>query len=195
MMENNTIDFKQEETVFVDVILPVPIPQYFTYRIPRELYQSVFIGSRVVVEFGKSRVLTAIIVKVHHTPPPIYKAKYILELLDIEPVVTKLQLWLFNWVAEYYMCHEGEVMNIALPAGLKISSLSKIQYNPDFAYPELLSETEIGLIDFLKTQESITYDEVGRLIETKDVNKAIKELVKKHAIIIFEEVKDKYKPR
>lgn len=195
MIESDTLDFKLEETVFVDVILPVPIPQYFTYRIPRDLSQLVNIGCRVVVEFGASRVLTAIIAKVHFTPPPIYKAKYILELLDIEPVVTKLQLWLFNWVAEYYMCHVGEVMNIALPAGLKISSLSKIQYNPDFGHPELLSETEISLIDFLKTQESLSYEEVGRLVETKDVNKAIKELVKKHAIIIFEEVKDKYKPK
>lgn len=184
-----------ENTTFVDVVLPVPIPQYFTYRIPRELANDVKVGLRVVVEFGKNRVLTAIIVKVHHNPPPKYQAKYILELLDTDPIVTSNQLWLFEWVAEYYMCHVGEVMNIALPSGLKISSLSKVQFNPDFNNPELLEHYELSLIEQLKNQDSLNYDEVARLIEGHDVNKTIKNLVAKHAIVIFEEIKEKYKPK
>jgi primosomal protein N' (replication factor Y) (superfamily II helicase) len=194
-MENLSNTILPELTVFVDVVLPVPIPQLFTYRVPRELADLVKIGSRVVVDFGKTRVLTAIIVKIHNSPPPKYQAKYISELLDIDPIVTKQQIWLFNWVAEYYMCNAGEVMNIALPAGLKISSMSKIQYNPDFANPELLTANEAELLEILKTQDSLNYEEVSRVIEQKDVNKAIKELVAKHAIIIFEELKDKYKPK
>jgi primosomal protein N' (replication factor Y) len=185
----------QEETVFVDVILPVPIPQYFTYRVPRELSSVIAVGTRVVVEFGKSRVLTAIVVKVHGSPPEKYQAKYILELLDLDPVIIPSQLWLFNWVAEYYLCFVGEVMNVALPAGLKISSQSKIQYNPDFSHEELLTDVEKNLIELLKTQESLSYEEVERFTDGKDVNKAIKDLVAKHAIIVFEEVKDKYKPK
>ncbi|MCP9766567.1 primosomal protein N' [Lacihabitans sp. LS3-19] len=187
--------FDLEQTSFVDVVLPVPIPQYFTYRVSREMAPLVKVGSRVVVEFGKSRVLTAIIVKIHNIPPPKYQAKYILELLDIEPVVTKTQLWLFEWVAEYYMCHVGEVMNVALPAGLKISSQSKVQYNPDFAHPELLTEEEQGLMDVLVKEDSMTYEEVGRLLEKTDITKTLKDLVAKHAVILFEEVKDKYKPK
>ena len=58
--------FDSELTSFVDVVLPVPIPQYFTYRVSREMSPLVKVGSRVVVEFGKSRVLTAIIVKIHN---------------------------------------------------------------------------------------------------------------------------------
>jgi primosomal protein N' (replication factor Y) len=184
-----------EQTFFVDVVLPVPIPQYFTYRLSREMSPLAKVGSRVVVEFGKSRVLTAVIVKIHNNPPPKYQAKYVQELLDIEPVVTAMQLWLFDWVAEYYMCYVGEVMNIALPAGLKISSQSRIQYNPDFAHPELLSEEETQLMDILIKEESLSYDEVGRFFDKPDINKTIKELVAKHAIILFEEVKDKYRPK
>jgi primosomal protein N' (replication factor Y) len=184
-----------EQTFFVDVVLPVPIPQYFTYRLSREMSSLAKVGSRVVVEFGKSRVLTALIVKIHNNPPPKYQAKYVQELLDIEPVVTAMQLWLFDWVAEYYMCYVGEVMNIALPAGLKISSQSRIQYNPDFAHPELLSEEETQLMDILIKEESLSYDEVGRFFDKPDINKTIKELVAKHAIILFEEVKDKYRPK
>ena len=74
----------------------------------------------MIVPFGKNRVLTGIISAVHGTPPEKYKAKYISELMDEEPVVTTEQLWLFQWVAEYYMCYPGEVMNMALPSGMKV---------------------------------------------------------------------------
>jgi primosomal protein N' (replication factor Y) len=195
MVSDNSEFLGVETTFFVDVVLPVPIPQYFTYRLSREMCSLAKVGSRVVVEFGKSRVLTAVIIKIHNNPPAKYQAKYVQELLDVEPVVTAMQLWLFEWVAEYYMCHVGEVMNIALPAGLKISSQSKIQYNPDFAHPELLSEQETLLMEVLAKEESLSYDEVGRLLDSKDINKTIKELVAKHAIILFEEVKDKYRPK
>lgn len=195
MITTNQAFLDVEQTYFVDVVLPVPIPQYFTYRLPREMTALIKIGSRVVVEFGKTRVLTAVVVKVHNNPPLNYQAKYVLELLDAEPVVTPTQLWLFEWVAEYYMCHVGEVMNIALPAGLKISSQSRIQYNPDFAHPELLNDKEHQLMETLIKEESLGYEEVGRFMEGIDVNKLIKELVAKHAIILFEEVKDKYRPK
>ncbi|NBA87243.1 primosomal protein N' [Emticicia sp. CRIBPO] len=194
-MDSEQVLFEEEITCFVDAVLPVPIPQLFTYRVPRELSDLVRVGSRIVVEFGKSRVVTAVIAKVHQSPPAKYKAKYILELLDLEPVVTSGQLWLFNWIAEYYMCNVGEVMNVALPSGLKISSQSKIQYNPDFANPELLDDDEKRLVALLQDQDSLNYEEVARLVSSKNINKTIKDLTAKHAIILFEEVKEKYKPK
>ncbi len=187
--------FEEETTCFVDAVLPVPVPQRFTYRVPREMASLVKVGARIVVEFGKSRVLTAVISSVHHTPPEKYKAKYILELLDLDPVVTREQLWLFDWIAEYYMCSAGEVMNVAVPSGLKISSQSKIQYNPDFDHPELLDAEELALLEVLKGRDSLNYDEVSRLVSSRNINKTIKDLTAKHAIILFEEVKERYKPR
>lgn len=189
-MENAT-----ETNFFVDVILPVPIPQFFTYRLPRELAPLVKIGSRVVVEFGKARVLTALVAKLHNNPPEKYQAKYISELLDTEPVITPLQLWLFQWVAEYYMCSTGEVLNVALPSGLKISSQSRIQYNPDFNYHELLTDVEKAFMEVLIREDSLTYEEAGRLLENQDLAKFIKSLVAKHAVILFEEVNEKYRPK
>ncbi|MFN8431017.1 MAG: primosomal protein N', partial [Spirosomataceae bacterium] len=192
-MNNQNAQFPlSETTIFVEVLLPVPIPQTYTYRVPRELVEWVKVGSRAVVEFGKSRVLTAVIVKIHNEPPQKTQAKYLLELLDAEPMVLPSQIWLFNWVAEYYMCYPGEVLNVALPSGLKISSQSKIQYNPEFAHPELLSHEESLLMEVLLREDSLNYEEVGRLLDKQDVNKAIKYLVAKHAIIVFEEVKEKY---
>ncbi|PRY41802.1 replication restart DNA helicase PriA [Spirosoma oryzae] len=193
----STLD-TDEVTVFADLILPIPVPRLFTYRVPRGMADLLRIGARVIVPFGKknSRVLTAIVAKLHNSPPTAYQARYISEVLDEYPLVTGYQLELFRWMAEYYMCTIGEVMNIALPSGLKISSQSKVQYNPDFDYPELLTDFEAVLLAELKKQPALSYDELGRLAgEGTNVPALIKSLVGKQAVIVFEEVKEKYIPK
>ena len=150
MFAQNTLPFEEESTVFADLILPVPIPKLFTYRVSRAMSGLIKIGARVIVQFGKNRVITAVVGKLHHTPPANYQAKYVLELLDEEPLVMASQLELFRWMADYYLCTIGEVMNVALPSGLKITSQSKVQFNPDFDYEELLTEEEVGLLEEIK---------------------------------------------
>lgn len=187
--------FSVETTYFADVILPVPIPRMFTYRVPRHFVNDIKTGARVIVEFGKNRVVTAVVGKIHTKPPEKYQAKYILELLDIDPLVTSSQLWLFEWIAEYYMCSIGEVMNVAVPSGLKVSSQSRMQLNPDFDYPELLDAKEKDFLETLKTHTSLTYDDALKFVGEKNINPMIKSLISKHAIIMYEEVKEKYKPK
>ncbi len=185
----------EEVTFFVDLILPIPVPNLFTYRVPRDMVGLVKIGARVIVPFGKSRVVTAVIAKLHNQPPTKYQARYVLELLDEYPLVTAYQLELFRWMADYYMCCIGEVMNVALPSGLKITSQSKVQYNPDFDYPELLTEAEAKLLDELKKQSALSYEELGRIVGEVAVPALIKSLVSKRAVIVFEEVREKYVPK
>ncbi|MCY7359508.1 MAG: primosomal protein N' [Rudanella sp.] len=187
----------EEVTFFADLIVPLPIPNLFTYRVPRAMTEGIKIGARVIVPFGKknSRVLTAIVARLHNTPPPKYQARYILELLDDYPLITGYQLELFRWMADYYMCCVGEVMNVALPSGLKISSQSKVQYNPDFDYPELLTPEEVLLLEELKKHPALTYEELGRLVGELNVPAVIKALVGKRAVIVFEEVREKYVPK
>ncbi|WP_337043182.1 replication restart helicase PriA [Emticicia sp. 17c] len=187
--------FSTETTYFADVILPVPIPRMFTYRVPRHFVGEIKIGARVIVQFGRNRVVTAVVGKIHTKPPEKYQAKYILELLDTDPLITQSQLWLFDWIADYYMCCIGEVMNVAVPSGLKVSSQSRIQINPDFDHPELLEENEIEFIEILKKHSSLTYDDAIKFIGEKNINPMIKSLISKHAIIMYEEVKEKYKPK
>lgn len=187
--------FEEEQTLFADVILPVPIPRMFTYRVPRVMVPTIKKGARVIVEFGKNRVVTAIVGNLHPKPPEKYQAKYILELLDNEPLVTPSQLWLFEWIADYYMCNIGEVMNVALPSGLKVTSQSRIQPNPDFDRPELLDEKEIEFLEILKNQVSLTYDDATKFAGEGNINKFIKTLVDKRAILLYEEVKEKYQPK
>src|SRR5688572_27600467 len=107
------------KTLFAELLLPVPIPRLFTYRIPFNLNDRVRTGQRAIVQFGDRKIVTALIFNIHEDVPKDFEAKSILELLDDFPSVNEVQLKLFEWMADYYMCTLGEVMNAALPAGLK----------------------------------------------------------------------------
>jgi len=187
--------FEDEITLFADLILPVPVPRLFTYRVPRNMSDMIKVGARVIVQFGKNRVITAVVANIHSNPPAQYQAKYILELLDDEPIITTHQLELFKWVSEYYLCNIGEVLNVAMPAGLKITSQSRIQHNPEFDYEELLTDQERYILDEIKKHSTLSYEEVARLVNQTNITAIIKSLVGKHAVILFEEVKERYQPK
>lgn len=185
------------KTFFADLLLPVPVPTLFTYRVPFDLNDKLITGTRAIVPFGPKKILTGIIVSVHESPPKVYEAKYILELLDEEPVVNSHQLKLFDWIADYYLCSAGEVMNAALPAGLKLSSESMVQLHPAFDEATTLfefSQKEEILINHLK-HEPLPYSEISKLLNLKNLYSILKSLVSKEAVILYEEVKEKFKPK
>jgi primosomal protein N' (replication factor Y) len=72
---NTSGDFQERVTLFADVLLPVPIPHFFTYRVPLEFNDQIDVGWRVIVQFGKRKVITGIVAKVHDQPPKVYEAK------------------------------------------------------------------------------------------------------------------------
>jgi len=184
---------------FCDVILPLPIPNFYTYAIGTEYSGIVAVGSRVVVQFGSKKVLTAIVARLHDTKPAVYDPKPILSLVDESPSILPIQLEFFYWMAAYYMCHNGEVVNAALPSGLKLSSESKIQIHPLFKLTEakenLFSSKELNLLAEITARESITYGEASAILDVKNIYSYLNSLQKKGAILIFEEVKEKYKPK
>ncbi|MEJ0032605.1 MAG: hypothetical protein WDO15_20620 [Bacteroidota bacterium] len=51
-------------------MLPVPIPQLFTYRVPIDLTGKTQPGQRVIVPFGSKKILTGIISRVHEKAAP-----------------------------------------------------------------------------------------------------------------------------
>ena len=193
-------DFFEKESGnnFADIILPVPIPKMFTYKIPPLLKSQIQIGARVIVQFGKKKVLTGIIGKVHNKPPQAYEAKPILDILDTQPSVNPLQIRFWVWMAEYYCCHIGEVMHAALPSGLRLSSESKIQLNPNFdretsKYPLDIREEKI--LEALENTEEISYEDCEKILGVKTIHPILKSLVAKEAILIFEKVQEKYTPK
>jgi primosomal protein N' (replication factor Y) len=186
----------ERTTYFVEVILPLPVPGLFTYRVPYEMNDSIGKWKRVVVQFGKKKIYTAIVVNIHETPPPNYSVKYILSILDQKPVMNKIQYDFWKWIADYYMSEPGEVMNVAIPSALKLASESKIVMNPDFDGDyDSLSEKEYLVAEALDIQEQLTLTEVENIVEQKKVIPLIKTLIEKRLVLMEEELKEKYKPK
>ena len=183
------------KTYFVDLILPVPIPKLFTYRIPYELNNSIAIGQRVVVPFGPRNVLTGIIKSIGETPPKDYEAKLILDILEDVPAFNSSMLKLIDWLGAYYMANPGDVLNIALPAGLKVSSESIVQLNPNYTATNNLAIDEEFLIEYLQKNDQIAYQEIPNLVGKKSISKLIKALLNREAIILYDKVKERFAPK
>lgn len=183
-------------TYFVDAILPLPIPRLFTYRVPKELEALVAIGCRIVVPFGKSKILTAVIHAIHNTPPQEYEAKYIIDLLEDEPSINEVQLKFFQWLANYYLCTLGEVMQAALPSGLKINTTSLVQRNPYFNDDEfVLSIEEQLLMQQLSTDAPVESAKLADLVGQKKLSKVLKALIDKEAVLLIDHIKEKFTPK
>ncbi|MFB9845397.1 replication restart helicase PriA [Mucilaginibacter ginsenosidivorans] len=196
MLEFADIQHTDRETLFVEVILPLAISKNYTYRVPFSLNDSVFIGKRVVVQFGKSKLYTAIIAAVGNQAPEKYEAKYLLDILDDRPVVTGRQLRFWQWLADYYLCNMGEVMNAALPSALKLASETKIELNKDFQVDKsTLHDKEFLITEALEIQNELTVGDIVKLLGQKTVMPILKSMFEKNIINISEEVSERYKPR
>ena len=185
-------------TYFVDVIIPLSVPNLYTYRVPYELNGAVAVGKRVVVQFGKGKLYSALIRTIHEKPPKLYEAKYIDSILDEQPIVNTKQFELWDWISSYYMCTIGEVMIAALPGGLRLASESKIVLNPKFDSATIecnLSDKEYLIIDALELRNVLSINEVSEIIEQKTAYPIIKSLIEKGVVIIEEELKEKFKPK
>lgn len=183
-------------TLFADVLLPLPVGGTFTYRVPFDLNEEVQAGVRVVVQFGARKIYTALIIRVHEIPPSAHVPKYILSILDQNPIVNPVQSAFWEWLAGYYLCHPGEVMNAALPSAFKLASESKIALNP--LRPDDLSglnEKELILIEALHHRKSIAISEVAKILDQQKTIPVIKTLIEKGIIVPEEELNDPYRPK
>jgi len=196
MLELADAEHTDRETLFVEVILPLAIAKNYTYRVPYELNNAVAIGKRVVVQFGKSKLYTAIIAGIGNQAPAKYEAKYLVEILDDKPVVTAEQLQFWNWLADYYMCNVGEVMSAALPSALKLASETRIMLNKGFEVDRAtLHDKEFLIVEALDIQPELTVSDIVKLLGQKQVMPILKLLFEKNIIHISEEVSERYKPR
>ena len=180
---------------YVDVIVPLPIANTFTYSLPESLEDQVEIGCRVVVPFGVKKYYTAIVVKIHYSAPEEYETKDISEVLDRTPVMLERQLAFWKWVAEYYLCTLGDVYKAALPSGMKLESETVVEYNPDFVIDEPLSPKEQRILDILSVDTEQCITQIERAGNIKNILPAIKSLMEKDAIRVKEELKRNYKPK
>jgi len=183
-------------TLFADVIVPIPVPNLYTYRIPADMNEFIAVGVRVAVKFGKSGYYTAIVRHIHENPPKAYQARYIEAIIDDAPVVLEHQFKFWEWIANYYICNIGEVMNAALPSGLKLDFEHFIEIHPDFDedYSELNDRAYL-VAEAVMIQKKIKLKDVQEILGIKTVQPIIKDLLSKKVIILSDELREKYKPK
>jgi primosomal protein N' (replication factor Y) len=185
----------ERRTFFADVLLPVPIHQVFTYRVPFELNDSLAFGLRVIVPFGKSKLVTGIVTEIHERIPEVYQAKYIEYVLDEYPIITKKQFQFWSWISQYYMAPLGDVMNASLPANFKLSSESKIVLHPDFENNQSLDEREQVIVDSLHANEQMDLKEISALLGIKTIQPLIKKLIDKKVVLSMEALNERFTPK
>ncbi|MEO1219146.1 MAG: primosomal protein N' [Bacteroidota bacterium] len=184
---------KKQHNAFADLILPLPIPKLLTYGVPPAA--SPMLGSRVIVPLGTRKIVTGVVAHMHNHPPN-YPTKDILEILDTTPILSATQLAFFTWMADYYLCTLGEVLKAALPAGLRLSSQSRLQLSPTADLTRIVcSDAEQQVIELLQKHASLSYTALAKAIDRKHIPGVMKRLLAQKVVLLFEEVQEKYKPK
>lgn len=181
---------------YIDVILPIPLKQTFTYEVNKN--EAIFLktGMRVAVPFGKSKIYTGIVLKVHQLAPQGYETKSIDQILDEFPIINEFQIKHWQWMASYYLCTLGEVLKAALPNGFLLESetIITLNSNVNIDYSEL-NDLEFLVFEALQSQSSLHINDIRSILDRKNVMGVLNNLIKKKCIVIKEEVYEKYRPK
>jgi primosomal protein N' (replication factor Y) len=181
---------------FIEVVLPLAVSKTFTYQVSEAEFNYIQIGMRVAVPFGKTKIFTALVIEKTNTPPQLYQAKEIHQILDEKPVVNSFQIQHWKWIASYYMCSLGEVFRSALPSGYILESETIISAKENFEIvSDELKDDEYLILEALKNQSSITVQEVIKILGKKTIFPIINKLLAKGALVLQEEISEQYKPK
>ena len=193
-------DAPGRKRTYVDVILPLPLEKLYTYSVPLHLIPLVKPGVRVEVHLASQGLYSGIIKRVHQDEKEI-KTKPILSVLDESAIISEKQFRLWDWIAEYYCCYLGEVMQAALPAGLKLSGESKLKINENFPEEHLeleaanLNQKEIRILELMFKYRELSLEDLQKLLNQKSVQQLLKPLIERGILLLSEELEERYKPK
>lgn len=181
---------------YADVILPLAMPGMLTYGIPVEMQGAMRVGMRVEVAMGKNKYYSGIVGRLHRDKPEAYNVKPIRALLDEEPIVNKTQLKFWEWIGAYYMANPGEVMQAALPAHLKLTGETRMQWMP--AHDDVVyewSNVTAMVAEHLERRNEVTLSELRAMTGPRNFADVLNELLENETIIIHDELETAYRPR
>ena len=182
--------------LYAEVIIPLYLPRNYTWSVPPHLVGKVQPGVRVEVVLGKNKKYAGIVRSLSPSPPGAYETKDILNVLDPEPILFHRQLQLWDWIASYYACTEGEVMAAALPAHFKLSSETILiyleEYGDDFS---ALDHEEYLVAEALLLRKELKITEIQEILDSSHVYPVIRKLIDARVCVVWESIKDTYKPK
>src|SRR5438094_2865272 len=181
---------------YAEIIIPLALPKNYTWLIPENMLDVVHPGCRVEVNLGKNKKYAGIVKKIHREKPEFFEPKEILNVLDTEPVVYEEQLQLWQWMASYYMCSEGEVMSAALPSHFKLSSETILVFNEEYGDNfSSLDHDEYLVAEALLIKKELKLSEVQQVLDSSHVYPVINKLIQKKVCYVWEALKQSYSPK
>jgi primosomal protein N'' len=182
--------------LYAEVIIPLALPKNYTWSVPEHLHHQVQPGVRVEVVLGKNKKYAGVVKRLHNEKPEAFETKDILNILDVEPIVFPAQLQLWEWIARYYMCSEGEVMAAALPAHFKLSSETILVFNDEFGDDfSTLDHDEFLVAEALLIKKELKITEVQQVLDSSHVYPVIKRLIEKKVCFVWEALKETFSPK
>jgi primosomal protein N' (replication factor Y) len=181
---------------FAEIIIPKALPQNYSYSIPEGHEKELMPGMRVVVPLGKRKLYTGVVKRIFSAESLEFTAKPILGREDKYPIILPEQFRFWEWIANYYLCSEGEVMTAAMPSGLKLESEMVVLRNPEKELiDEELNDTEYLVVEALQVQNKLSIKDLMEITNLKNPLFIIKELLSKQYLFLEEELKQGYTPR
>ena len=180
---------------YIDVLLPFPLKNFYTYRISKEEFKFIKSGFRVLVPFGGKRVFTGIIIDKHKNIPDSYEPKEIFAFQDDLPVVDENQILFWKWMSNYYQCSMGQILKASMPSSFLLTSETLLEKNlsKKIDYRKI-SDEEILILDALDLKK-IKIDEVRLILNKKNIFSIVNNLIKKGYVNSIQSVRDRYKPK
>lgn len=183
--------------MLIQVILPLPLQEKFTYEVPDDAAGSIGLGTRVLVQFGRKKYYTAIVAGLDQRPPQNYEVKKIMAVLDPHPALRYPQLKFWEWISEYYLCSVGEVIKAAIPTGLKLESESVVTLNPEFDSEDglKLTERQSMIVAALQHSGKSSLSEIEKTLGIKNVAAHVNALLAAGVVRVDEKIVEKYRPK
>ena len=187
---------ENETPTYADVLLPLAVPGAFTYRLPPALAGRTQAGSRVVVPFGKRKLYTGIVVRLHDCPPTDgFTVKDVADVMYPRPILLPVQLDFWRWLSAYYLCTPGEVMKAALPSGLKLESETVVAASPDYEGEAGADATGHAILQQLEGGRAMSVDALERALGSRGLLPAVRRMVEEGALHVHESLVRAFKPR
>lgn len=139
---------------------------------------------------------SGIVYRLHNEEGDDFKIKPIKKIIDDHPIVNAIQISFWEWIAIYYACNLGDVMQAALPNLLKLSSETIIVWNDTLDQtPNSLSDEAFMVSEALCIKKKLTLNEIKDIINKASISKVLDELLINRIGIVSDILEEKYKPK
>ena len=180
---------------YADVILPLPIQGTFTYQLSLEQSKSLGIGHRVAVSFGKRKIYTGVIKKIHNKKPEFSDIKPIEFSYDKNSLISEFQIKFWSWISKYYFTPLGDVLKAAIPSTFLLESDTIIiKKQIDHETLDKLTEDEFLIYEALNFK-NLKINEVSEILDKKSTYSLIQKMIQKDLIELNFEINEIYKPK